>query len=56
MKVFKWLNRYYDYLFSATSNDFRESFHEGEVRILPLIVGIIILSLGLMFLLQWIYS
>ena len=56
MKIFKWLNRYYDYLFSETSNDFRESYHDGEVRIIPFIIVVFTLFLGLMFLLQWIYN
>jgi len=56
MKIFKWLNKYYDFLFGETSNNFLDSYHDGEMRILPFIFGVFILFMGLMFLLQWIYS
>ena len=55
MKIMKWLQQYYDYLFDVTPRkNFREEYNEGAVRAIPLYIAILLLAFILMYISNWI--
>ena len=57
MKIVKWINQYYDYLFDAPpSGSDRIDYAEGGYRVMPLLIVIVIFSVGLLFFLEWLFK
>jgi hypothetical protein len=57
MKIMKWLQQYYDYLFDVTPREsLRAEGAEGMVRAMPLFIAILLLAFILMYLANWFFK
>ena len=57
MKIGKWIQQYFDYLYDVTpEKSFREEQAEGMVKAMPLFIGILLFAFILMYISNWIFK